>query len=144
MSEAQSSAAQPDCTAKPADATPFLIAHRVHGAPAFDIAIRMCCPLCASEPAIEDIGPGCVECDSLGYWWMVHGRRAYPWWSKPLHCIAHEGWLAVPNDPWRDIPAMPDAIADHYPEPRAAAPSRPAFLASLLAKPRPTIHRRGL
>jgi len=51
----------------------YLIAHKVCGEPAFDIAERMECPLCHSV--------GCVECDGLGYWWIIptSGHRAYPY-----------------------------------------------------------------
>lgn len=62
----------------------YLIAHKVRGEPAFDVATQMECPLChgagtdtiaASEQVIT-----CHECDSLGYWWIIltSGHRAYP------------------------------------------------------------------
>lgn len=61
--------------------TPYLICHRVRGETAFDIAIRMKCPLCAN--GIRDCDEAmcdCGECQGSGYWWIVStsGHRAYP------------------------------------------------------------------
>lgn len=50
---------------------PYLIAHKVRGQPAFDIA--NCC---------EDMGTP----SDPGPWWILPstGHRAYPYWSTPL------------------------------------------------------------
>ncbi len=44
---------------------PYLIAHKVRGEPAFDIAVRMQCPECNGDDAMQ---MSCGECDYLGYW----------------------------------------------------------------------------
>ena len=104
----------------------YLIAHRVRGEPAFDIATRMECPECTAQ--------GCNECDSLGYWWIIptSGHRAYPWWSGSFEDIgidrlADWNWGAgrtddntyrfiIPGAPSPDVP-------DHYPH--ALTPDAP-------------------
>lgn len=91
----------------------YLIAHKVRGEPAFDIATKMDCPECNAM--------GCLECDDLGYWWIVptSGHRAYPYWSDPLQ------WYM---DEMCDVPAMPEGLPDHY-----LVPSRPKLdLTSIL------------
>lgn len=101
---------------------PFLIAHRVRGEPAFDVAEQMQCPECRGYPFggyPEDLdGPGCHECDSLGYWWIIptSGHRAYPYWNLPLqfddtglvmdHNLEKLHWT---------IFEMPPTLPDHYP-----------------------------
>ncbi len=85
----------------------FLIAHRVCGEPAWDIAEVMECPECE--------GYGCPECDHEGNWWIVStsGHRAYPYYNYELnYCIAH---LEIPN--------MPAELPDHYPT-RQAKPEK--------------------
>lgn len=94
------------------DDQPYLIAHKVRGQPAFDIAIQMF-----------------VE----GYdepWWIVatSGHRAYPYWSMRLadcfielsdmygktECAAS---LAYNGYTWKDIsdvPSCPQDWPDHY------------------------------
>jgi hypothetical protein len=54
----------------------FLVAHKVRGEPAFDVATRMECPEC---PEGTDEG-FCIECDNTGFWWIIptSGHRAYP------------------------------------------------------------------
>lgn len=81
----------------------FLIAHRVRGEATFDIAQRMTCPEC------DDVG--CVECDTLGYWWIIgtSGHRAYPWQFTSLHELRdRDGYLAD------DFNEMPEGWPDHY------------------------------
>jgi len=84
----------------------FLIAHKVRGEPAFDIAERMVCPECQG-------GGECIECDFDGYWWIVStsGHRAYPFWYEHLHLL--KDWdlsykHGLPFD-------MPNGLPDHYP-----------------------------
>lgn len=60
----------------------YLIAHKVRGQPAFDIAERMKCPICEAHSQAFDDGSfswGCDDCDD-GYWWILStcGYRAYP------------------------------------------------------------------
>lgn len=82
----------------------FLIAHKVRGEATFDIAERMQCPHCSE---------GCVECDALGYWWIIgtSGHRAYPYWNHELDDLSPEamkgGFAAI-------LPKMPPNWPDHY------------------------------
>lgn len=75
----------------------YLIAHKVRGEPAFDIAIPM-------------------EMDDET-WWIIptSGHRAYPYWSAPLeglmkdaHCPMDDGYLAHCRE------TMFDDLPDHY------------------------------
>jgi hypothetical protein len=77
---------------------PFLIAHKVRGEEAFDVAIQMECPECH--------GNGCCnECEDKGYWWIIptSGHRAYPYFSAEL-----------PEDFVCSVPEMPQGLQDHY------------------------------
>ena len=89
----------------------YLIAHKVSGEPAFDIACRMTCPECAEQ--------GCPECDDLGYWWIIStsGHRAYPWHYWPWDELACDSRVnASIFDPSPIIaPPMPPSLPDHYP-----------------------------
>ncbi len=109
----------------------YLIAHKVRGEPAFDVATRMRCPLCDGVGGymVKDFetgevtdyeGPSCHECDGLGYWWIIptSGHRAYPWWSTEVYFNEHG--LHMKQDTWDKsvhyiIPPMPDTCPDHYP-----------------------------
>lgn len=75
----------------------YLIAHKVRGEPAFDIARRMRCPICQgvggynvpdfeTGEATDYDGASCDECDGLGYWWIspTWGFRCHPYWSTAL------------------------------------------------------------
>jgi hypothetical protein len=65
--------------------TLYLIAHKVRGDPALDVACKM---------EMSD-----------GPWWIIptSGHRAYPYWSAPLvDTITH-------------VPLMPNDWPDHYP-----------------------------
>lgn len=96
----------------------YLIAHKVHGSPAFDIAHRLPCPECSSM--------GCLECDDLGYWWVVgtSGHRAYP-----FH------YALISEDSMMILDAMPDPWPDHYAT--RAEPLAPSLLSRLNLKPTP-------
>jgi hypothetical protein len=111
----------------------YLIAHKVRGEPAFDVAIQIPCPECDNDP-------GCTECDGLGYWWIIptSGHRAYPYWSNAIHhdtgtLWINQGSMVGVNF---DIGEMPPSLPDHYTvraDPKA--PKR-SLLAELgLAKP---------
>lgn len=96
---------------------PYLIAHKCRGEPAFDIAEQMPCPECNAH--------GCFECDNLGYWWMMHGARAYPYWSFSLDDIADK------FDPFVGfaVPPMPEGHPDHFhANDRKAQPKGPSLL----------------
>lgn len=123
----------------------FLIAHKVSGQPAFDVAIHMDCPLCV-EVHGHDSGyeRECDECDKLGYWWIIptSGHRAYPWWHLPLKF--EEGRLVMDHNPTKltwTIFDMPEGLPDHYAH--SASPTRPKLDITALLKPTPVrIHRR--
>lgn len=82
----------------------FLIAHKVRGEPAFDIAHQIPCPICAEEGL-----PNCHECDGLGYWWIIptSGHRAYPYSHCALYSINLDQWLSLEKE-------IPDLWPDHY------------------------------
>lgn len=122
----------------------FLVAHKVRGEPAFDIAQRMRCPICEPMKQGLDDGSapqGCDECEGEGYWWIIptSGHRAHPYryWNmddlydgsdmdmpKPLHVL--------------DTIAPPPTLPDHYP---TRASPKPADLTTLLGlnKPSPSL-----
>lgn len=81
----------------------WLIAHKVRGEPAFDVAERMECPECGGKDE------NCEGCQGEGYWWIIptSGHRAYPWWSKEFHKCAFEGFMS-------EVPDMPHDARDHY------------------------------
>ena len=110
---------------------PFLIAHKVRGEPAFDVAIQMTCPECEAQ--------GCHECDNLGYWWIIptSGHRAYPWGHVPftdLMMIISDGEIDSILDRFRE--GMPPSLPDHYPT--RATPTVSLLEALGLRKPKPT------
>jgi hypothetical protein len=86
----------------------FLIAHKVRGETAFDIAIR-----CDDMGTPSDPGP----------WWIIptSGHRAYPYWQAPLSELywlgqmEHEehGGLGYPMASF-PIPGTPTSVRDHY------------------------------
>lgn len=116
----------------------YLVAHKVHDAPAFDIACKIVCPECITWP---NSSSGCFECDQLGFWWIIptSGHRAYPWhtWAlTDLEGDVGQGyWTAILHE-------MPDSWPDHYPT--RTEPSAPSLLSRLNLKltPQPPIARR--
>lgn len=105
---------------------PYLIAHVVRGAPAFDIAIR----LCEGEAPCQ---PNCglyPECKSEECWIIpTSGHRAYPYWWVELYkfdfVMAEDG--SVPNL----IPPCPPSWPDHYPT--SASPKSSTIPTDLLS-----------
>ncbi len=102
----------------------YLIAHKVRGQPAFDIAT-------------------CEAVNGEEHWIIpTSGHRAYPYWYEVLdiiigHAIANEA-ISAPGD-------MPADLPDHYTVKAAPKPTfnPEAVLRSLgLAKPRPAMNRR--
>lgn len=124
--------------------TPFLIAHKVRGEPAFDIAIKQRCAICSgvgghNVPDFETglvsdyEGSACNECDGEGFWWIcsTSGHRAYPWWSIPLDYLNSglDDGCAIDK-----VPEMPPGIPDHYTinaSPKAQASTGRSLLAAL-------------
>ncbi len=98
----------------------FLIAHKVRGQPAFDIAT-------------------CEAVNGEEHWIIpTSGHRAYPYWSVMLPELLSEAEAHV-------VPAMPPDLPDHYTVKAAPKPSfnPEAVLRSLgLAKPKPPMNRR--
>ena len=109
----------------------YLIAHRVRGQPAFDVATRMECPLCTQE---DDDIPGCYECDDFGYWWIIptSGHRAYPYFSEELRLLIDWEMARIHG---RVVGEMPPSLPDHYPT--RATPTISLAEALGLTKPRP-------
>lgn len=106
----------------------YLIAHKVRGEPAFDIAVKMECPIC------RDVYE-CAECDSEGFWWIIptSGHRAFPFWHSDLFGLLEEAHCSVNGWLGNTLANMPEDLPDHYPE--VAAPSRPKIdISALLAK----------
>jgi hypothetical protein len=99
----------------------YLVAHKVRGEPAFDIAQRMECPECNAE--------GCIECDDLGAWWIIptSGHRAYPFGD----------WLLSEWHPMPTMPPMPDNWPDHYPHSSTPDPKQPTLADRLGITKRP-------
>ncbi len=113
----------------------FLIAHKVRGQPAFDVAQRMECPICHGVGCaglhLEDTyeGPPCGECDGEGMWWIIptSGHRAYPYWDVPLADIDdrheldltgeasryYDGFVGMTCTTWAP-PPMPEGWPDHF------------------------------
>lgn len=99
----------------------YLIAHKVRGQPAFDIAHQI---------EVED-----------EVWWIIptSGHRAYPYWHKELCKI-----MVAPEIV---LNALPPDLEDHYTvraDPSAPRPTGSSLLAALgLGAPkRPTVARR--
>lgn len=134
--------------------TPFLIAHKVRGEPAFDIAIQMRCPECVAHSQAFDDGSftwGCDECDGEGYWWIcsTSGHRAYPWWHTKLEGIGNMIWMT--DGEGKSVRwicgFMPEGIPDHYrvnaaPRGKAAEAGRSLLAALGLGKAKAPIKRR--
>jgi hypothetical protein len=100
--------------------TLYLIAHKVRGQPAFDVAERMECPHCRTyeyveHMAVAESNMGCHACDGQGFWWIIptSGHRAYPYWS-----ISFSDMSMSPDQPITDyVPVMPSDWPDHYASP---------------------------
>jgi hypothetical protein len=90
----------------------YLIAHKVRGEAAFDVASKMTCPECDNEAYFT---MGCVECDQLGYWWIIptSGHRAYPYWANSLDNAVDWEMLRINGNPIVDMPEY--NLPDHYP-----------------------------
>lgn len=89
----------------------FLIAHKVRGEPAFDVATKLECPECLGkgEGICSEGSPhSCLECDSTGFWWIIptSGHRAYPYFHVELNELrVVDELLHIP---------MPPSLPDHY------------------------------
>lgn len=113
----------------------FLIAHKVRGEPAFDIAVQMPCPECeAAMQGLDAASYGCTECDGLGFWWIIptSGHRAYPFSSIRLDQVS-KIWLD-------ELGPMPSDLPDHYRT--RAEPKRTIDVAALTQPVIPNFVRR--
>jgi hypothetical protein len=97
----------------------FLIAHKVRGEPAFDIAQHMTCPKC---DATDD---HCTACDGVGHWWIIptSGHRAFPYHYWPWDELAADSRVnSCVFDPVPiEAPPIPPDLRDHYTSEREAA-----------------------
>lgn len=121
----------------------YLIAHKVRGEPAFDIAERMECPLCSGRGArYTDEGHDimCTECEADGYWWIIptSGHRAYPYWHHELADLCDD----VGNSFEQAVPELPSDWPDHYPLRHSPSALRINILSLLPQEPKATIRRR--
>lgn len=106
----------------------FLIAHKVRGEPAFDIAEQMQCPECHQHEC-----HGCAECDFRGFWWIIStsGHRAYPYHDWKLDDVLVECAGDYESITY-GLDEMPPSLPDHYPT-RSSPKSDPSSGKSLLA-----------
>lgn len=131
----------------------YLIAHLCRGEPTFDIAVRQSCGICQGVGGhmVPDFETGvttdyegspCVECDGLGYWWILAtpGYRAYPWWTCRVQDLSEyqytgKGYASMWNDvdhPCKFPPA--DAIDVFACNDRPSQTATPTGAKALLAK----------
>jgi hypothetical protein len=103
----------------------YLIAHKVSGSPAFDVATRMECPEC--QFVEDNRNAKCSECDETGYWWIIptSGHRAYPYWDIGLG--------GIPGSFGYKADMMPEGLPDHYTHTASPAETR-SKLEALLAR----------
>ena len=126
---------------------PYLIAHKVRGQPAFDVAEQMECPNCNGKGEYDKDEFGtfdCHECDSLGYWWIVStsGHRAYPVDAIPLNELIHSPSEAKVLGSVLDYPRPTmDEVPNHYGHHTAPTISLTDRL-GLKPSPQPKIKRR--
>lgn len=92
----------------------YLIAHKVRGQPAFDIATRL------------QIG------DEEGWIIPTSGHRAYPYWDIPMSWLRDFEGVGFPDI---ELPTMPPDWPDHYAT--TAAPRLRLADALGLTKPKP-------
>lgn len=89
----------------------YLIAHKVRGEPAFDIATHLTCPKC------EGTNDHCDQCDGAGHWWIVptSGHRAFPYWDTKLSELCERPiYDDIAYSVMLDVPPLPPSLRDHY------------------------------
>jgi hypothetical protein len=127
----------------------YLIAHKVRGEPAFDIARRAC----ASPPCQPNCGRWkaghCADHDEEVWIIPTSGHRAYPYFYVELSKL--KMYFHSQDGQWTDrfdlfLGKMPTDLEDHYTiraDPSTPRPAPSGLLALLgLGKPKPTIARR--
>lgn len=87
----------------------YLIAHKVRGEPAFDVAEHMTCPTC------NGTNDHCPSCDGAGHWWIIptSGHRAFPYWDCKLNECLVNGMGEYESITY-GVPNMPPSLRDHY------------------------------
>lgn len=80
--------------------TRYLIAHKVRGRLAFDIAVKL------DQGTTTDPGP----------WWIIEtsGHRAYPYWMVNLNQLTVEPRYPSIRSPLDAVPSLPDGLRDHF------------------------------
>lgn len=99
----------------------FLIAHKVRGQVAFDVAEKMQCSVCEGT-LIKKIGDGagqpCDQCENAGYWWIIStfGHRAYPFWHEALDEVLQRYVFGINgvSDRRPDVPPLPENLRDFF------------------------------
>lgn len=113
----------------------YLIAHKVRGEPAFDVAKRMRCSLCARGQRDSDgVMTDCDECNGEGYWWIIptSGHRARPYWTIELGIHALPAGFKGQSEMEIAVPPMPQSLPDHYLATTTPEPVKPSGLLKLL------------
>ena len=90
--------------------TVYLIAHKVRGKAAFDIAEKIVCPECLGE--VKGINSEPNECCTGGHWWIVSTskQRAHPYWRQEIASFGHH--LIIGSAAYQ-VPLCPDNWPDH-------------------------------
>lgn len=118
----------------------YLIAHKVRGEPAFDIAQHMTCPKC---DATDD---HCTACDGQGHWWIIptSGHRAWPYWDAKLSDIddTYDLSLGGASTLLEHPGPMPPSLRDHYTTEREASINLLGALGLDKPRPQPPLKRR--
>lgn len=110
---------------------PSLILHKVRGEPAFDIATKIRCPVCAGQDLDGENAFDCSECED-GFWWIIptSGHRAHPIWFCTLDDFVdynqHLGIVYYGESDRENVRDL-NSVPDHY-------PSRAASLIDLLTE----------
>lgn len=122
----------------------YLVAHKVRGEAAFDVATQIECAECAGQGEIGSHPDkpmfACSECDGTGLWWIIptSGHRAYPWWHRALNWLIDWEMVRIHHG---EVPPMPPDLSDHY-----ATRAEPEFdltaALGIKSKPQPPIKRR--
>jgi hypothetical protein len=131
----------------------YLIAHKVRGEPAFDIAQHMTCPKCEGDGKLsngiiditgDDGTIECTACEGVGHWWIIptSGHRAFPWWNHPLSEMkVDDGYDTFSLPSMFLLEHMPPSLRDHYAVEREVAIDLIRVL-GLIHKPLAPIKRR--
>lgn len=127
----------------------YLIAHKVRGEPAFDIAEKHSCPRCQSYESVTGMWceaefpqQSCTQCDGAGERWFIptSGHQAFPYFHTKLDDVLVE-CAGEYESVTCGIDEMPPDLRDHYAVEREVARSLVDVL-GLIHKPLAPIKRR--